>query len=72
VSRYHLAISALREVSKKNTSIGLDANLLIANYLSKLKELDDYVLKWGKDPDYLNSDIHKFREHLKKMGPSSM
>jgi len=53
VSRFHVAIEALREGAKSNPQVALDAHLAIAQYEGHLKEHDRYIVEYGKDPEYL-------------------
>jgi xylulose-5-phosphate/fructose-6-phosphate phosphoketolase len=71
VSRYHIAMEALAKAAG-NSKAALDATLLTAAYSHRLAQLDDYILKHGKDPEYLSADLRKFEEHLDKRTFESM
>eukprot|EP01118_Nematostelium_gracile_P019892 TRINITY_DN9425_c0_g1_i1.p2 TRINITY_DN9425_c0_g1~~TRINITY_DN9425_c0_g1_i1.p2 ORF type:complete len:351 (-),score=105.34 TRINITY_DN9425_c0_g1_i1:7-1059(-) len=65
-SRYDVAIEAIRSASKQNHEIAMESNLFVSQYRKKLKEVDDYTVEFGKDPDYLSSDLGAFKKYLKK------
>ena len=52
-SRYHVAISAILQSIPHNQEAGLTGHTVIAAYKKRLQEHEDYILKHGKDPEYL-------------------
>ena len=51
VSRYHLAIRAIKHASAINPLIASKAGLLIATFENKISEHKAYILKHGSDPE---------------------
>jgi len=51
VSRYHIAIHAIRLGSLNNKTVGLDQHTLISSLEHDMKKCREYILNHGKDPE---------------------
>ncbi len=51
ISRYHIAIRAVKHASKRNFWVRLKSKELIAMFESKIKEHQDYIKEHDKDPE---------------------
>jgi xylulose-5-phosphate/fructose-6-phosphate phosphoketolase len=50
VSRYHLAIRALRHAAKHNSAVAAKARVLTAAFEAKLVEHNEHILRYSYDP----------------------
>lgn len=51
VSRYHVAVHAIRAASLNNKGVSVDQHVLISSLEHDMKKCGEYILKHGKDPD---------------------
>ena len=56
VSRYHLAIRAVRHASRYNPRVAAKAHTLIASFESQITEHKEYIVKNGRD----HEDVSKW------------
>lgn len=57
-SRFDIAIAALESIMDKKKNVSLNARTLISTYKQVLMEHNDYIIKYGKDPDYVCDFLH--------------
>jgi xylulose-5-phosphate/fructose-6-phosphate phosphoketolase len=55
VSRYHLAMRAVRHAAKRNADVASAMDVLLATFEAKILEHRKYVLTHGKDPDEITN-----------------
>ncbi|KAL1918985.1 uncharacterized protein VTP21DRAFT_2366 [Calcarisporiella thermophila] len=53
-SRYHICIDAIRKVMVTHPDIALEGHTLITGYQHAIRKHDEYIRRYGKDPEYLS------------------
>jgi xylulose-5-phosphate/fructose-6-phosphate phosphoketolase len=55
VSRYHLAMRAVKHAAKRNPRVDAKQKLLMATFQAKILEHTEYIIKHGKDPEEVSN-----------------
>lgn len=60
VSRYHVAIAAIKGAAKRNSKVQMRLHELVSELDGEIKKTQEFIMKEKTDPDYLN-DVGKLK-----------
>ncbi|KAK5071153.1 hypothetical protein LTR64_007657 [Lithohypha guttulata] len=66
VSRYHVAVAAIKGAAKRNSQVQMRLHELVSEFEGEIKKTQEYIAREKTDPEYLN-DVGKLKVDTSSM-----